>query len=85
LEYLDLNLEIFKVLLLLEVLLIEQKMLHHKKLLKKLVSEELIGGGFGNTGNPIATATETVGGIELLNKIRSPLNVPQVPRGLIQR
>ena len=56
-----------------------------QKAAKKLISEELIGGGFGNTGNPIATATETVGGIELLNKIRSPLNVPQVPRGLIQR
>jgi hypothetical protein len=56
-----------------------------QKAAKKLISEELIGGGFANNGNPIATATETVGGIELLNKIRSPLNVPQVPRGLIQR
>jgi hypothetical protein len=31
------------------------------------------------------TAAETVGTQELINRYKSPLNVPQVPRGFIQR
>jgi len=42
-------------------------------------------GGVRSSGSPTVTAAETVTAQELLNKIRPSLNVPQVPRGLIQR
>jgi hypothetical protein len=51
---------------------------------KKLITEEMLGGvGYG--GSPKITAAETVGTQELINRYKSPLNVPQVPRGFIQR
>ena len=56
-----------------------------EKAAKKLITEELLGGVEKRVTSPLVTASETVGSQELLDRYRKPLNVPQVPRSLIQR
>ena len=55
-----------------------------EKAAKKLIQEELVGGIIRRTP-PSVTAAETVGTRELMDRYRTPLNVPVAPRGLIQR
>jgi hypothetical protein len=84
LEYLDLNLQIYKVLLAARGAFDRARDVTSQRAAKKLITEEMLGGvGYG--GSPKITAAETVGTQELINRYKSPLNVPQVPRGFIQR
>lgn len=53
-----------------------------EKAAKKLIQEEIVGGVVSSTP-PQITAAETVAATELLNRYRKPLNVRNVPPGLI--
>jgi hypothetical protein len=55
-----------------------------EKAAKKLITEELVGG-VERAATPGITAAETVGVNQLLNRYRTPLNVPVAPQGFIRR
>jgi hypothetical protein len=55
-----------------------------EKAAKKLITEELVGG-VERAAIPGITAAETVGVNQLLNRYRTPLNVPVAPQGFIRR